>query len=100
LIAAVCFFVLKLIFPAQDRFWLIFLYAVPVSCIVLTVFMNLWWNNLLRGISVSALIWSIAACVFFTLRLLYVEYIFIIAGILQIMTILWYILIAKPKRKG
>ncbi len=101
LIAAVIFFVLNLTSPQLERTWLIFVYGLPVSCIVLTVFMNLWWNVYLRCISVSALIWSLCLCVFLTIpQVNGIVFLFIIAAILQVLTILWYILIAKPKHRS
>jgi len=98
LVVSIVFFILRISVPQLERTWLVFLYGLPISCIVLTVFMNLWWNVYLRFISVSALIWSITLCVFFTIPDVDgIIYIFIIAGILQILTLLWYLLFGKPR---
>jgi len=101
LVVAICFFIIKLAAPDMERAWLVFLYGLPISCIVLIVFMNLWWNNFLRCLSVSALIWSFSVCIVCTLpQMQSIHFIFIIAAVMQILTILWYLLIAKPRRKG
>ena len=72
-----------------------FLYAIPVSFIVATVFANLRWNRIAQLVSVSGIIWSVALCVFATIRVPYIGLIFAVAGILQVLALLFYIQIKK-----
>lgn len=99
LVASIIFFVLKVGFPDIEKSWLVFVYAIPVSCIVLIVFTNLWWNLISRIISVSALVWSVATCIFLTAPAQNVYFIYIIAAVLQVLTILWYLMFLNPNKK-
>ena len=59
-IASLTFVVLMLI-PATSSYdnWLIFILAIPTFFIVLTVFASLWYNNIVRCISVSGIVWGL-----------------------------------------
>lgn len=89
------YFLVKVINPAFSAGELLFLYAIPASCIVATVFACLWWNQLLRFVFVSGIIWSVALCLFATFAVPYIGLIFAVAGVLQALTILWFIQIKK-----
>lgn len=45
------------------NFWLVFLYAVPVSCIVWLVFNTIWFNRKRNYLIVSLLMWSALAAI-------------------------------------
>ena len=47
--------------------WMIFLWAVPVTCIVLLVFNGIWGKALWRTVLIIALVWSTAACLYLQL---------------------------------
>ena len=91
LVAMVAFFAVELILPGLNRVWLIIVWAVPASCIVSMVFSELWWPLVPRLISTSALIWSLACCVFLSFSIRNMYMIFIVAGVVQVLAILWYI---------
>lgn len=95
LVAMICYFFAKVICPEFDAGELIFLYAIPASCIVATVFACLWWNHILRFVFVSGIIWSVALCLFATFPVPYIGLIFAVAGVLQALTVLWFIQIKK-----
>ena len=95
LIAMVVLFFLKVIYPAISAEGLVFLYGIPASFIVATVFANIWWNQIARFVCVSGIIWSTALCVFATIRVPYVGLIFAVAGVLQVLTLLFYAQIKK-----
>lgn len=61
--ALLTFVVLLLCHNAQ---WLVFVYALPVSLIVLLVFNSIWGNTLARFIIISLLVWSILAAIYLT----------------------------------
>ena len=98
LVAAVVFFAMELFVPSFTDDWLILLWAIPVSCIVSIVFAALWWSIVPRLISTSALIWALACCVFLTFSIRKIQYIFVIAAVLQILTILWFLYIGSHRK--
>lgn len=100
LAAAVLFFVLRLFTPQLEKLYLCFVWAAPVSIIVGVVFANLWWNNLLRFLFVSVLIWLLAVALFLTITLESMYLIFMVAGILQVLVLLWYLLVSNRGRKA
>lgn len=100
LVAAILFFGATVFLPELERAWLIIIWAVPLSCIVSMVFAELWWPIIPRILSASALIWSLSVCCFLTFPMQRMATIFIIAGILQILTLLWYTNIAGKRKRS
>lgn len=98
LAATVLFFALMLLCPGTPGKWLCFLYAVPVSGIILTVFTCLWWQLWKRCISVSVIIWGLAVCIHLTLNLPVSYMIYVVAGVVQLLFILWFLLLSRQKR--
>lgn len=92
LVAAVAFFACLLLCPGLPRLYMCFIYALPVCAIVLVVFSALWGNRWLQGGAVSLLLWTLALCVHLTVRQPGVQFIYIIAGVLQALTVLWFLL--------
>lgn len=77
-----------------DAKWIIILWAIPISFIPVTVFSALWFNNLVKSISVSCLVWGLAL----SLQLLIkhttpnkASFIYIIAASLQVLIILFFV---------
>ncbi len=95
LTAVLVFFLVMVICPTFRYYGLIFLYAVPVSFIVATVFACLWWNHVLRFAMVSGIVWSVALCFDLTFKVPYIYLIFAVAGVMQVLTVLWFILTKK-----
>lgn len=95
LTAVIIFFLVMVICPTFEHYGLIFLYAVPASFIIATVFACLWWNHMVRFVCVSGIIWSVALSLDLTFRVPYIHLIFIVAGVLQVLTVLWFILMKK-----
>ena len=91
----VVLFFLKVIYPAFSAEGLLFLYGIPASFIVATVFSAIWWNYITRIICVSGIIWSVSLCLFFTIRVPYIGLIFAVAGVLQILALLLFIQMKK-----
>ncbi len=87
---SVVFFLLKVFDFSVFMPSFVFILAVPVSFIVLVVFGKLWWSLAFRSISVSALIWSTAAAIAFPFENKNLYYAFLVASVLQILTILWF----------
>ena len=96
LVATVIFFFFRII--AQDIFkeWLIFIYALPVSSVVLVVFTSVWWGKLPRFLAVSVLIWTIPLCIFLSFITVPNMYmIFVVAAVVQVLAIFWFLLLKK-----
>ncbi|MBR3891529.1 MAG: helix-turn-helix transcriptional regulator [Bacilli bacterium] len=76
----------------------VYVYAIPISCIVAIVFNSLWGKKRINCILVSALIWTTTLSLFLTLKdyLDKISELFIIAIPLQVLTILFFLL---EKRK-
>jgi transcriptional regulator with XRE-family HTH domain len=93
LVTAVAFMFLSVFEVPVERLWLAFVYAIPASVVVLLVFNIIWGKQILTAVLVSLLVWSIAVSLYITF--VYIKnmgFLFIIAGVLQLMTVLWYLL--------
>ena len=63
LVAAIAFFTIRIIGIEDTNFfksWHIFIYAIPVSCIIGIIFTALYFNKWLTMIAVSGLCWTLA----------------------------------------
>lgn len=95
LIAALVFYILfELSIPYA---WMCFVVALPISAILAVVFSHVWSSLLVQFISVSALVWTVAATLFLFMLLLAKTLrgnglLFAIAGGMQILVLLWYLL--------
>lgn len=87
LIAAILYFLFELILPDTPS-WLVFIYALPISAIVAIVFSGIWWRKIHVLLSVSVLIWSAGLCVCLSYSNPKIFLIFIIAAILELMSLL------------
>lgn len=91
LVCTIMFAVLAMLPYDIPKTWLCFVYAVPVSGIVLTVFSAIWGKYWQLASSVSLLVWSIAVSLFLTITFDRSWLLFIACIPLQILVILWYI---------
>ncbi len=102
LIAVFCFVIGRLIDPTQPYLWMTFIYAIPVTFIVLVVFSCLWAKKWIRFITITGLVWSICLGVYLPLQL-FVEngssmwMIFLIGIPLQVLLVFWFLLKKKQK---
>lgn len=103
LVATVIFVFGLLIAPQITQMWLAFMYAIPVSCIVLLVFNAVWGRNYFYIPIISGLIWSFAGSLYITLRLNVpidnAWLLFILCVPLEILTIVFFSLRGKIKKK-
>jgi len=75
-----------------SHYWLSFLFAVPITCIVWLVFNTLWFNKRLNFFIISLLMWSILTCIYVPLLILgstNIRFIWVLGAIGQIIIILW-----------
>ncbi|MBQ8741102.1 MAG: helix-turn-helix transcriptional regulator [Clostridia bacterium] len=96
LVATVLFFLCEIIFPDIKLWWLFYIYAIPISAIVGIVFSCIWWKKIHLLAAISTLIWSVALCVMLTgsvaAAVPKISLIFIVAAVVQILTILWFLI--------
>lgn len=98
LVATAAFFALKLLCPGMPRLWMCFIYALPVCGILLTVFSCIWSGVWQRALAVSLLIWTLALSVHLTVMLPNIQLIYVVAAVLQLLFILWFLLLWKRRR--
>ena len=67
LVAIAFYAFIHIIFPSITQTWLSFIYALPVTSIVLLVFTSVWGKSLGNVIILSALIWTVILTVYLTL---------------------------------
>lgn len=75
----------------------LYIYAIPVSCIVLIVFNSLWGKRYINLILISALIWTFTLSLYVSLDITNVSRLFIIPIPLQVLAILFFLLDKKKK---
>lgn len=99
-VAAIGFFVCYL--AKVNVRWLAFVYAVPVSMILLVVFSHKWSTLLWQALSVSGLVWTLCAAVYVSFVAIAdmhnVAMLFLCAAVFQVLIILWYVLMLVRKR--
>ncbi len=74
--------------------WLSYIYAVPITCIILIIFNSLWGNRRLNYLIISVFTWTLLLSIFLGVMVLsnytYILWSIFILGIpIQISTILW-----------
>ena len=99
LVAIIVFMVLSMLPMEIEGKSLVFLYAVPVSFIIFTVYSSLWWSQILQFFTIAGIIWTVALCIFVTINLSGIYLIWCVAAVLQVMEILWFILKYKKSKK-
>ena len=95
LLATVLFVTFKIVYA--KNFPLLFLWAVPISCIVLIIFNSIWGKYYYLFAILSVLIWSTLACVHLQLIQYNIWIIYILGIPLQVAIILWAALIKKTR---
>ena len=90
LVATIAYFVLKLAVPTLPRVWLAFIYAMPASFIVCTVFTCIWWKKLWRLLSISGIIWTLAVAVHISIRLPAIYLIYVVAAVVQALFLMFF----------
>lgn len=100
LVATVIFVFALLIAPEIKKMWLVFIFAVPVSCIVLLVFNCIWGKNYLFIPIISGLIWSFATGLYLSISLTNSWLFFIICIPLELLTIIYFSLRGKGEKKS
>jgi len=100
-IATTAHIVLDLALPdIRNHLTNIYIYAIPLSCIVLIVFNSIWGKRIINLFLISALIWSFTLSLYMSLPFDHIAKLFIIPAPLQILTILWFLMDKKNHNKN
>ncbi|MDR0849860.1 MAG: helix-turn-helix domain-containing protein [Christensenellaceae bacterium] len=82
-----------------ENFWLIFIYAIPISATVLYIFNIIWRNKLFNIIVISVIGWSLALSVFLSISGNYLWLMFVIAAAFQVLVLVWMFYLREKLRK-
>ncbi len=86
--------------PDNNRSWLVFIYAIPISSIVVLVFNSIWGNKMVNCLIVSILMWTIILSIFLTVpRFSNSFLIFLIAIPVQIIILFWFVLMVLREKE-
>lgn len=105
LIGAVVFAYLIVFHPEISNPWMVFIYCVPLSGMLMFIFGYIWHKRVLQGVSVSMVIWGLTFSIWLSTKYIIEEFwiILIIVVPLQIIAVLGFflrhLLISSKKTK-
>lgn len=86
--------------PENNKSWLVFIYAIPISSIVVLVFNSIWGSKMVNCLIVSILMWTIILSIFLTVpRFSNSFLIFLIAIPVQVIILFWFVLILLKEKE-
>lgn len=88
--ATVAFFFCRIFVPSFERAWLLYIFTIPVSAVVLVVFSAMWWRYRTQAVWISVLVWGIALSLHLTFGVEKLYLLYVIGGVFQVLVILWY----------
>jgi len=80
--------------------WLVYVYAIPVACIVLLVFNAIWGHRNINFAIISVLVWSSLLCVYLSYLSEGMWIIFVIGIPSQVIILLWANFRKRSRRKS
>lgn len=98
-LVATIVYVSLLIFQAEGRIWLPFIYAIPTSAIVFLVFSSIWGNTIHKFLCVSFLLWGVILSFALSISHSRIWFICEIGAVCQIIVILWFLLLRLKYKK-
>jgi len=75
--------------------WLCFIFAIPVSAIVITVFASIWHQHITNFLSISAIGWTITLSLNLSVPIFSSWIVYLIPTVLQVLIIFWFFLKRK-----
>lgn len=82
----------------ETKAYLVFMYALPSTAVVVLVFSVMWWKRFVRFWVLTALLWTLALALFLTFPIESRFVLFIIPIPIQVLFVLWYILFVPSRR--
>ena len=102
-VVTIAFISLKLFVPngvGEWKYWLLFIYAIPTSAIVWTIYNDIFFKRFLNIFSVSILCWTLALSIYLSfLKYENISGLFIAVIPFQILIVLFHLLLLKKKKK-
>ncbi len=95
LLAIIAFVVLYIAAPDFQAYWLCFVYAVPVSSILLIVLNSIWGRKSYNFVFISILVWSVLLSVYLSFMNERLLMLFLIGVPAQVIIVLWSLLNKK-----
>lgn len=89
LIATILFVCAGIALSGVRDMWLVYVYAVPVTCIVLIVFNSMWGNRRHNYLIITVLVWSLLLALFLTIDLPMIWMLLLLGIPAQIIILLW-----------
>ncbi len=78
--------------PGEGKLWMVYLYAIPITLVVLLVLNSVWGNPRSNFVIISALIWTFLTCVYVSAALfasVYLWLLFVVGVPAQVIVCLW-----------
>ena len=98
LVATLAFVLMSIVASDFPYKHMAFVYAMPVSAIVLIVFSAIWGYKLVLLLSESALIWTLILSLYTSLTFLTnAEYLFFLGIPVQVLAVIWFLLKKRKK---
>lgn len=97
-VACLTFTCLEVLTPLTNN-WIVFLYAIPASTLVVYIFTNVWGNNWLKFLFITIFCWSLILAIYLTFKIDDLWLLFICCGSFQILIMLWFWLKYDRKKK-
>ena len=102
LVACISFLILGLIKESHPniKIWLSFIYALPISCIVLLVYASIWGNKYYLFSTTTLLLWTTALSIHLSLINAFTKIwlVYVVCIPLQIMAFIFFIILMKRKK--
>ena len=95
LVATIAFTMLLVFAPAISKKWLTFIYAIPVSGIILTVLNSKWGKRIWNCLFVSIIIWGVLLSICLSIDSSTINWLYLIGIPLELLTIIWFFFKAK-----
>lgn len=90
LVAVTLFVLLPFIFEGFSRGWLIYIYAIPITAVVVLIFSSVWGNRIVWCISTSVLCWGFLVAIYLTFIDMNIWTVYLIGIPLQALVVMWF----------
>ena len=99
LVAVVLFSIVYLFPSSPEKLWLIFLYAIPVFGIVMSILAKKWKLIYLEGIATSIICWGFIVSFYFTFDVNRIWVLYIVGALIQLVVFFCYGLLVRKNKK-
>lgn len=99
LVATIVFACIGMIFAHVNGAWMVFIFAIPISFIIFTIFSFIWGHTGMQTLSMSGLLWTIALTLFLMIDNPHIWLVFICPIPFQVLALMWLIFKKKFSKK-